>query len=102
MLLKIDGTARLCREHENMRSDYFKQLLYVNFMVIPSLGKFDIFYCFFFVNADKVFSVIVFSRVDCAIFVDIPPSSSTLSRLSKKTWRIWRSRCAARMASITR
>lgn len=101
MLLKIDGTARLCREHENMRSDYFKQLLHVNFMVIASLGRFDIFYCFFF-NADKVFSVIVFSRVDCAIFVDIPPSSSTLSRLSKKTWRIWRSRCAARMASITR
>lgn len=101
MLLKIDDTARLCREHENMRSDYFKQLLYVNFMVIASLGRFDIFYCFFF-NADEVFSVIVFSRVDCAIFVDIPPSSSTLSRLSKKTWRIWRSRCAARMASITR
>lgn len=101
MLLKIDGTARLCREHENMRSGYFKQLLYLNFMVIASLGRFDIFYCFFF-NADKVFSVIVFSRVDCAIFVDIPPSSSTLSRLSKKTWRIWRSRCAARMASITR
>ena len=101
MLLKIDGTERLCREHENMRSDYFKQLLFVNFMVIASLGRFDIFYCFFF-NADEVFSVIVFSRVDCAIFVDIPPSSSIPSRLSKKTWRIWRSRCAARMASITR